>query len=110
MIRHTTTSLAICGLMFLDVTAAVEAKSPSQAMDVSGRGPVVVFESALGQAQANWKDVAQALAPCLTTVTYDRPGIGRSPLAEPNPPYWPPMWRSIFLPRCAPAAFAGPIF
>ena len=49
MIRRLTKSPMVCGMMFLDVGAAVEAKSPGLAMDVSGHGPAVIFESGLGQ-------------------------------------------------------------
>jgi len=82
MIRRLTKSLTVCGLMFLDAGGAVEAKSPALAMDVSGHGPAVIFESGLGQGQANWKAVVRPLEACLTTVTYDRLGVGRSPERE----------------------------
>jgi pimeloyl-ACP methyl ester carboxylesterase len=82
MIRRLTKSLMVCGLMFLDVGGAVEAKLPGLAMDVSGHGPVVIFESGLGQGQANWKAVVGPLEACLTTVTYDRLEVGRSPERE----------------------------
>ena len=48
-------------------------------MQVEGHGPVAVFESGLGQSHTDWARVVPALAACLTTVTYDRPGIGASP-------------------------------
>jgi pimeloyl-ACP methyl ester carboxylesterase len=54
------------------------------AMEILGRGPVVVFESGLGKGRDDWREVAKGLAPCLTVVLYDRPGIGSSP-APPNP-------------------------
>ena len=82
MVRRLTKSLMVCGLMFLDVGGAVEAKPLGLAMDVSGHGPAVIFESGLGQVQANWKAVVGPLRACLTTVTYDRLGIGRSPERE----------------------------
>src|SRR5262249_4913310 len=53
------------------------------AMAILGRGPVVVFESGLGKGRDDWREVAKGLAPCLTVVLYDRPGIGSSP-APPN--------------------------
>jgi pimeloyl-ACP methyl ester carboxylesterase len=40
---------------------------------------VVVFESGAGSEQSVWMKVLPGLTPCLTTVTYDRPGIGDSP-------------------------------
>jgi pimeloyl-ACP methyl ester carboxylesterase len=55
------------------------AEPPPVVMEVIGRGPVVVLESGLGQARKNWDLVSRALTPCLTVVTYDRPGIGESP-------------------------------
>lgn len=77
---HVMGKLGICGLVLLVLgAAAADTKSPVQAMQVSGHGPVVVFESALGEAHSNWNEVSQALAPCLTVVTYDRPGIAASP-------------------------------
>jgi pimeloyl-ACP methyl ester carboxylesterase len=84
MIHRTTTKLAICGLTLLCLAATCWAKAPGLAVQVSGHGPVVVFESGLGQAHANWDEVARALMPCLTVVTYDRPGVGQSPSPE-NP-------------------------
>ncbi|MGH6866501.1 MAG: alpha/beta fold hydrolase [Methyloceanibacter sp.] len=47
-------------------------------MTVAGKGPVVVFESGLGETRANWDKVAPALSRCFTVVTYARPGIGES--------------------------------
>lgn len=49
------------------------------AYETFGRaGPVVVFESGLGEDMREWAPVARALAPCARVVLYDRPGIGRS--------------------------------
>lgn len=53
---------------------------------LGGAGPVVVFESGLGEDMREWAPVARALAPCTRVVMYDRPGIGRSaPRADPAP-------------------------
>jgi pimeloyl-ACP methyl ester carboxylesterase len=41
-------------------------------------GPVVVFESGLGNDMHGWEAVARPLAACVQIVLYDRPGIGRS--------------------------------
>ena len=41
-------------------------------------GPVIVFESGLGQDMRHWEAVAQPLAAWARPVLYDRPGIGRS--------------------------------
>jgi pimeloyl-ACP methyl ester carboxylesterase len=41
-------------------------------------GPVIVFESGLGNDMRSWKAVAQPLAAVAQIVLYDRPGIGRS--------------------------------
>ena len=66
-------------LVFLLLAAAAVAREPPRVvMQIIGHGPVAVFESGSGVAHRNWASVAQALAPCLTTVTYDRPGIGGS--------------------------------
>ncbi|MGH8012391.1 MAG: alpha/beta fold hydrolase, partial [Candidatus Binataceae bacterium] len=48
-------------------------------MRIAGRGPVVVFESGLGETQRSWRKVVPPLARCFTVVTYDRAGVGRSP-------------------------------
>jgi pimeloyl-ACP methyl ester carboxylesterase len=72
-------------LGFVGIACATE--PPSVALEVVGRGPVVVLESGLGQERKNWDRVARALTPCLTVVTYDRPGIGESPpLQDPEAP------------------------
>lgn len=60
---------------------------PRAAMTIVGHGPVVVFESGTGEAQESWAQVRAALAPCLTVVTYDRPGGGAR--AAPGPPASP---------------------
>lgn len=41
-------------------------------------GPVVVFESGLGEPMDGWRAVAGPLAACMRVVIYDRPGIGGS--------------------------------
>jgi len=41
-------------------------------------GPVIVFESGLGEDMCRWEQVARPLAACARVVLYDRPGIGRS--------------------------------
>jgi pimeloyl-ACP methyl ester carboxylesterase len=41
-------------------------------------GPVIVFESGLGNDMRGWEEVAQPLAAFARIVLYDRPGIGRS--------------------------------
>jgi pimeloyl-ACP methyl ester carboxylesterase len=66
-------------LLLLPLEALATGNLPRLAMQVIGRGPVVVFESGSGEALGNWASVVPALAPCLTTVTYDRPGVGDSP-------------------------------
>jgi pimeloyl-ACP methyl ester carboxylesterase len=49
------------------------------AVETLGRvGPVIVFESALGEDMRGWEKVALPLAACAYVVLYDRPGIGRS--------------------------------
>jgi pimeloyl-ACP methyl ester carboxylesterase len=73
------------GLAFLaSIVAAAPTESHPIATEIRGPGPVVVFESGLGQSREDWNEVARALAPCLTVVTYDRPGIGESPRPEDN--------------------------
>lgn len=63
----------------LGTSARASAKPPQIAMRVEGRGPEVVFESGLGEGQRVWQRVVAALAPCATTITYDRLGVGKSP-------------------------------
>jgi pimeloyl-ACP methyl ester carboxylesterase len=41
-------------------------------------GPVIVFESGLGEDMRRWEQVARSLAACARVVLYDRLGIGRS--------------------------------
>jgi len=41
-------------------------------------GPVIVFESGLGEDMRRWEEVARPLAACARIVLYDRPGIGCS--------------------------------
>lgn len=41
-------------------------------------GPVVVFESGLGEPMTGWRQAAGPLAACMRVVLYDRPGIGMS--------------------------------
>src|SRR4051794_18904366 len=41
-------------------------------------GPVIVFESGLGNDMRSWEEVARSLAAFAQIVLYDRPGIGRS--------------------------------
>jgi pimeloyl-ACP methyl ester carboxylesterase len=41
-------------------------------------GPVIVFESGLGEDMRRWKEVVRPLSACARLVLYDRPGIGRS--------------------------------
>jgi pimeloyl-ACP methyl ester carboxylesterase len=41
-------------------------------------GPVIVFESGLGNDMRGWEAVARPLAAVAQIVLYDRPGIGRS--------------------------------
>jgi len=41
-------------------------------------GPVIVFESGLGEDMRGWEEVARPLSACARLVLYDRPGIGRS--------------------------------
>lgn len=41
-------------------------------------GPVVVFESGLGEPMDGWREVAAPLTACMRVVLYDRPGIGAS--------------------------------
>ena len=45
-------------------------------------GPVVIFESGLGNDMRGWEGVAQPLAAFAQIVLYDRPGIGRSGLRQ----------------------------
>lgn len=56
-------------------------------MSVEGHGPELVFESGLGEGRAVWTSITAALAPCFTTITYDRMGIGESaPRADASAP------------------------
>jgi pimeloyl-ACP methyl ester carboxylesterase len=41
-------------------------------------GPVIVFESGLGEDMRGWAEVARPLSACARLVLYDRPGIGHS--------------------------------
>jgi pimeloyl-ACP methyl ester carboxylesterase len=41
-------------------------------------GPVIVFESGLGEDMQSWEDITGPLAALARLVLYDRPGIGRS--------------------------------
>ncbi len=59
--------------------ASAQAEPVQLATEISGRGPVVVFESGLGRTHSDWSAVVPTLSRCLTTVTYDRPGLGDSP-------------------------------
>jgi pimeloyl-ACP methyl ester carboxylesterase len=45
-------------------------------------GPLVVFEAGLGGSRSYWARVQKELAGELTTVAYDRSGLGRSPAAK----------------------------
>jgi pimeloyl-ACP methyl ester carboxylesterase len=50
-----------------------------------GSGPLVVFESGVGEDTSTWNDVQPAIARFAHTVTYDRAGIGKSePTASPR--------------------------
>jgi pimeloyl-ACP methyl ester carboxylesterase len=49
---------------------------------VSGEGPVVVFEAGGGGTSREWEAVQKVLAPTISTLAYDRAGLGRS---EPGP-------------------------
>jgi len=44
----------------------------------SGKGPVVVFESGMGEDITTWNDVRPAVAEFAHTVAYERPGLGTS--------------------------------
>ena len=80
--------LAIGAVIPVLLTAGiVGAEQGRLAMQIDGKGPVVVLESGMGEARANWQSVVKALAPCFTVVTYDRYGIGESPPpANPDAP------------------------
>jgi pimeloyl-ACP methyl ester carboxylesterase len=41
-------------------------------------GPVIVFESGLGEDMRCWEEMARPLVDCARLVLYDRPGIGQS--------------------------------
>ncbi|MGH7987229.1 MAG: alpha/beta fold hydrolase [Candidatus Binataceae bacterium] len=81
-------SLGTAALALLITTAGAGSANalPPVAMRIVGHGPVVVFESGMGETQGSWRTVATALACCLTVVTYDRPGIGGSPVNSPIKP------------------------
>jgi len=51
-------------------------------IEESGSGQSVVFESGLGEDTTTWRDVQPQVAQFAKTLTYDRPGIGKS---EPSP-------------------------
>ena len=79
--------VAASSLAFVALTSVSTASSQEMAMDVGGQGPVVVFEAGLGEGRESWKNIVGALGPCLTVVTYDRPGIGESgPPSHPATP------------------------
>ncbi|MGH7119125.1 MAG: hypothetical protein ACREFP_09100 [Acetobacteraceae bacterium] len=76
------TGSALAAAWLLAAAVAVAHVPPGAAiaaMEIRGHGPAVVFESGQGELQGTWAPVVQGLAPCLTTVTCDRPGIGESP-------------------------------
>jgi len=77
-------ALAALTVLALGACAGRAIERSPVAMEVTGDGPVVVFESGLGETQATWNSVRPALEHCFAVVTYDRPGIGNSP-----PPRYP---------------------
>jgi pimeloyl-ACP methyl ester carboxylesterase len=81
--KTTLMAAAATGPLFAALPANAATASENAGLRIGGHGPVAVFESGMGEGQSSWTRVATALAPCLTTVTYDRPGIGRGrPLAQ----------------------------
>lgn len=73
-------------LMLVGVPAVARQRSWA-ALEVLGHGPVAVFESGSGEALGSWAAVVHKLTACLTTVTYDRPGVGASqPRTNPAAP------------------------
>lgn len=90
MVRSTSRAFQIfaASLLLLSAGTAVgEVTRPEMATEIVGHGPTVVLESGRGEARGSWGGVARALAPCLTVVTYDRPGIGdSSPPEDPLAP------------------------
>lgn len=84
--------------LIFGASAQAPAEPLRLSMSVEGHGPEVVFESGLGEGRNAWAAVVDALAPCLTTITYDRPGIGESPLrADPNAPVLASQVASVLL-------------
>jgi pimeloyl-ACP methyl ester carboxylesterase len=70
-------------------------------MEVFGRG--------LGEGRDSWREVAWGLAPCLTVVLYDRPGIGGSPAPQdPGNPVLAAAVASISLSSCVTMACLDP--
>ena len=54
--------------------------------ELGGSGPVVIFESGLGEPFDSFTEAAKSLSSCMRVVMYDRPGIGASgPRAESGP-------------------------
>jgi pimeloyl-ACP methyl ester carboxylesterase len=49
-----------------------------RATSVSGKGPVVVFEAGGGGNSREWEAVQKLLAPKMSTLAYDRAGLGKS--------------------------------
>jgi pimeloyl-ACP methyl ester carboxylesterase len=54
--------------------------------ELSSTGPVVIFESGLGEPTDSWGEVAKSLSSCMRVVMCDRPGLGASgPRADAGP-------------------------
>ncbi|MFT6661143.1 MAG: pimeloyl-ACP methyl ester carboxylesterase [Maricaulis maris] len=76
----------------LAATVAACASTPATTVNLQGGdmrysvlgngGPVVVFESGLGDGRQSWESVARQLAGDVTVVIYDRPGYGGTPFSD----------------------------
>lgn len=71
------------GCTSLDTTGLTPTPSGQIATSVAGSGgPVIVFQSGLGDGKDSWRPVFHTLSASNQVFAYDRPGYGRSPAAK----------------------------
>lgn len=64
-----------------DVLMVETPEGPVATCRVGTQGPLVVFESGLGDGMTAWRDVIDSVSRFARVLAYDRPGIGASPPA-----------------------------
>lgn len=115
MQRHRLVPIAALVLATLPAMAAPAVDSRlvvvgRQAVDllIGGEGgPAVVFFSGMGEAGSDWLPFIERLIPCVRTVAWDRPGIGRS-LPAPAEPVDPLDVAALFRDALAAAEVSPP--